>query len=122
MLIPQTIKQANLIDKVNLSEVHPLPFKFAHGELANLAGYDIVYSNSKEESDVLNNLEGIYDIEIFLENKNKLINMVAYIVNAKAFIWKIPGLEMTKGLIVLENDKESYKYAFEAYSTKQIVL
>lgn len=107
--------------------LHPLNFKYLHGELEDINGFDICYSEDKEEAEVLNNKEGIYDVLVTVEkdnpDSNSKIKKIHTTYECKAYIWPLGrGAELTHGLIVLKSNKEDNDFALEKYKEKSIII
>lgn len=104
--------------KNSYTGAYPLSFKYLHGELEEKNGYDICYSNNEEEAYILNNEEGVFDIEVCILNPDS----TSTIHKAKAYVWLIKDFIITKGLIVSINDKNAIKYAEKCYKEKKCVI
>lgn len=98
-------------------EIYPITFKFLHGKIMELNGFDLVYSDNEEESIYLNQKEGIETVDITLEGSK------GEVVQARVYRWFWhKDIPYTKGLIVLEDDIESVKYAEKCFNEKVAIL
>lgn len=109
MLIAENINRlSNNEDELSL---YPFSFRYLHGEIECINGYDICYCDNKEELELLNT-PGIYTVSVDIDGT---------IYECKAYIWN-DKYKRIKGLIVLSSNKEDNEYALSKYEERALVL
>lgn len=100
------IKYEHLIKKAQDGGHKVATIQYFHGKLESHVGYDIgACLNAEKCIDNNQYIEGIYDAEV-----------IGYPSPCKAFLW---NAGIPRGLIVDASDKESMKYAEEAFKRKE---
>ena len=101
-------------------KIYPVSFKYLHGKLEELNGCDFIYSDNEEESRRLNEEQVIEDIDIILEGVKRAPRESKKPIKARIYTWyNHEGLNLTTGLIVLKDDKESVEYAEKCFKEKK---
>lgn len=104
MLYGENIKMGRPTDR----KIYPVSFKYLHGKLEYINGYDLVYSDNEEEAKKINTQELREDIEIILEGAEDSNNKIT----ARIYTWFNKDIDnFTMGLIVSKDDITSNEYA-----------
>lgn len=115
MLYGESLSKGRPLDK----EIYPVSFKYLHGNIESLNGYDLVYSDNKEEAQRINTQELNEDIEIILEGADGPNNKIT----ARIYTWLNEGVDhFTRGLIVLKDDIKANEYAKMCQDEKKYLI
>lgn len=86
-----------------------LYWSYLHGELEEVAGYDIYMFVDK-----IPKKEGIYDVNVLYPDKQ---------IESTLFLWESNvGSKGLQGLLVSKNDKDSFEDARNKYESKQYCI
>jgi hypothetical protein len=91
---------------------------YLHGELEDLAGFDILYSIEKDSVPIyLTGISGDLEVEVLIHPETQQPS-----THPALFIWWITAQNHLKGLVVSPSDQNSITYAKELQAKKHSFL